>query len=403
MAKKKKTTKKKKKTYNKKPAKKKPVKKKKVKKKKVKKKVTVKKKATPKKSKTSQSKPEAADNSQARWGDMKFDVSQNIINPITDLKIEKSISIDEESSKLEYSPAKIDLDTTLVAELGNDIIYQYKKWCSFLKKYKYLYVGGKKVWDVPAILQSVSVDSQVIDSNGRLRVVKLSLTFEEWDAKQRESVYKKWKSSQNTSSSSTSAKKKTIKKGSKVKITAKTYYGGKPKISAAVRKKTYKVKKISGNKVYLVGLKKPVSKSKLSLVGTTSKSSSVKGSGLGTRIAKAALGKRGCKYVWGATGPKTFDCSGLVWWAHKQCGVSFGRTNTKGLSKMGKNIAFSKMKPGDILIFSNNRAYSGIHHTGIYIGSGKMVHAPHTGSVVQTVKVTSGYYKKQFYNARRLY
>jgi cell wall-associated NlpC family hydrolase len=140
-------------------------------------------------------------------------------------------------------------------------------------------------------------------------------------------------------------------------------------------------------------------------VKTTAEASttSLSGSSKGVNIANKALSKKGCKYVWGATGPNTFDCSGLVWWAHKKCGINFGRTNTKGLSKLGKNVSYSKMKIGDTIIFSSNGSYSGIHHTGIYIGNGKMVHAPHTGSTVRVQSITSGYYRRQFYCARRLY
>jgi cell wall-associated NlpC family hydrolase len=125
-------------------------------------------------------------------------------------------------------------------------------------------------------------------------------------------------------------------------------------------------------------------------------------SAFGQKLVNKALSKRGCKYVWGASGPNTFDCSGLVWWACKQCGVNFARTNTKGLSKKWKGVSYANMKPGDIILFSSNGAYSGIHHTGIYIGNGKMVHAPHTGSTVRVQSITSGYYRKQWYTARRI-
>lgn len=132
---------------------------------------------------------------------------------------------------------------------------------------------------------------------------------------------------------------------------------------------------------------------------TTSSSANVSGDD----IALKALSKRGCPYVWGASGPSSFDCSGLVWWAHAQCGITFGRTDTRGLSSMGTAVSFSNLQPGDVLIFSSNGSYSGIHHTGIYIGNGMMVHAPHSGATVSVVTITSGYYRNQFYTARRLY
>lgn len=122
----------------------------------------------------------------------------------------------------------------------------------------------------------------------------------------------------------------------------------------------------------------------------------------GNAIVKKAESKIGCKYVWGASGPDTFDCSGLVWWCHKQCGINFGRTDTRGLSKMGKEISLKEAEPGDVLIFSSNGAYSGIHHTGIYIGGGEMIHAPNSKESVKKSGISAGYYKRQLFTIRRI-
>lgn len=127
-----------------------------------------------------------------------------------------------------------------------------------------------------------------------------------------------------------------------------------------------------------------------------------KGDATGKKIVEKAESKKGCKYVWGASGPSTFDCSGLVWWSCHNAGVKFSRTDTKGLSKLGTKVAYSDMEIGDIILFSSNGGYGGIHHTGIYIGDGKMIHAPHSGDVVKESSITSGYYRKQFYTARRI-
>ena len=148
------------------------------------------------------------------------------------------------------------------------------------------------------------------------------------------------------------------------------------------------------------------SKSQSSSSSSSDDSSSAKvtnASVSGDDIALKALSKRGAPYVWGASGPSTFDCSGLVWWTHAQCGINFGRTDTRGLSSMGSAVSYGNLQPGDVLIFSSNGSYSGIHHTGIYIGNGMMVHAPHSGATVSVVTVSSGYYRNQFYTARRLY
>lgn len=336
---------------------------------------------------------------QGSWNGIKFGVTSTKINPMSSMTIQKSVEIDEESSNLNYSPATIEMTTTLIPELGNDILYQYRKWTSNIKKYAYLFMGGKRVWLVPVMLKDVSIGVPTLDELGRLRVAEITLTFEEWDAKQRAKTHKKWLKEQEKKKSK---KKKKLAVGVWVKIKGKKYYGGKLKISASIRKKKYKVVKIVNGKVYLEGLKNPIKKSDLSVLST--ESGSVKGSGVGARIAKAAMSKRGCRYVWGASGPSTFDCSGLVWWAHKHCGVNFGRTDTTHLVNLGKHVgSLSSAKAGDVLIFSSNGSASGIHHTGIYIGGGKFVHAPHSGATVHTSTVSSGYYKKELYSIRRLY
>jgi len=139
----------------------------------------------------------------------------------------------------------------------------------------------------------------------------------------------------------------------------------------------------------------------------------LKGGGGGNRVVNLALSKRGCAYVWGAAhswaGIKNkkqnvFDCSGLVSWALYQAGYKkYGPQSTATLKNMGKNIKRSNMKPGDIILFSSNGSGGGVHHVGIYIGNGKMVHAPYTGTVVRVESINNPFYKREFYCARRLW
>ncbi|MDH6134779.1 cell wall-associated NlpC family hydrolase [Kitasatospora sp. MAA4] len=92
----------------------------------------------------------------------------------------------------------------------------------------------------------------------------------------------------------------------------------------------------------------------------------------------AAESKLGAAYVYGATGPSTFDCSGLTQWAYAQAGVSLPRTSQEQESagtNLGTNLANAQV--GDLIIF-----YGG-DHVGIYVGNGNVIHAPHTGSVVR--------------------
>lgn len=133
---------------------------------------------------------------------------------------------------------------------------------------------------------------------------------------------------------------------------------------------------------------------------------------IGNAIANKALSKRGSVYVYGAchsmseiTNPNqsTFDCSGLVSWAFYQAGVNIGSNSTKTLANKGVSVSRSSMQAGDIILFSKNGSASGIHHVGIYIGGGNMVHAPQTGDVVKIASLSSGYYQANWYDVRRLY
>ncbi|WUH91400.1 NlpC/P60 family protein [Streptomyces sp. NBC_00433] len=90
-----------------------------------------------------------------------------------------------------------------------------------------------------------------------------------------------------------------------------------------------------------------------------------------------ALAQRGKPYVYGATGPGSFDCSGLTQAAYKAAGITLGRT-TYDQVKDGVPVSKADLRPGDLVFF-----YSGMSHVGIYLGNGKIVHAPHTGAVVE--------------------
>ncbi|NUS56980.1 MAG: hypothetical protein HOV66_19305 [Streptomycetaceae bacterium] len=96
----------------------------------------------------------------------------------------------------------------------------------------------------------------------------------------------------------------------------------------------------------------------------------------GAAIA-AAYAQIGKPYVYGATGPSSFDCSGLTGWAWRQAGVSLPRTS-QGQAGIGPNIPKSQVQPGDLIIY-----YSGYSHVAIYIGNGQIIHAPKPGTNVR--------------------
>ncbi|MDQ7802794.1 NlpC/P60 family protein [Amycolatopsis sp. A133] len=103
------------------------------------------------------------------------------------------------------------------------------------------------------------------------------------------------------------------------------------------------------------------------------------------KAVDAALSKLGSAYVWGATGPSTFDCSGLMQWAYKQAGLSLPRTSS-AQAGFGTPVSRSQLQPGDLVAY-----YSPVSHIGMYIGDGKMVHAPTSGDVVKISPLMSEY------------
>lgn len=96
------------------------------------------------------------------------------------------------------------------------------------------------------------------------------------------------------------------------------------------------------------------------------------------RAMKFALTRLGDPYVWAAAGPSAFDCSGLVVWSYAQAGKPGLPHFTGDLWNLGYHVSSSSLRPGDLVFF-----YSGHSHVGIYIGGGRMVDAPHTGSWVK--------------------
>jgi cell wall-associated NlpC family hydrolase len=100
-----------------------------------------------------------------------------------------------------------------------------------------------------------------------------------------------------------------------------------------------------------------------------------------THALRAALTQTGKPYLWGAAGPDSFDCSGLIVWAYAQEGISLPHY-TGSLWNDGQHISRDNLEPGDLIFFDAD-----ISHVGIYLGNGVMVDAPHSGSVVRVEAV----------------
>jgi cell wall-associated NlpC family hydrolase len=102
--------------------------------------------------------------------------------------------------------------------------------------------------------------------------------------------------------------------------------------------------------------------------------------GAATAVA-AAKSKLGSAYVWAASGPSTFDCSGLTMWAWAQAGVSLPHSSSMQYSS-GAKVSVSSLQPGDLVFYG-----SPIHHVALYVGGGQVIHAPQTGDVVRYASV----------------
>jgi cell wall-associated NlpC family hydrolase len=98
----------------------------------------------------------------------------------------------------------------------------------------------------------------------------------------------------------------------------------------------------------------------------------------GAAAFAAARSKIGSSYVWGATGPSSFDCSGLTAWAYRQAGVSIPRTSQAQAGAGTRIASAGDLRVGDLVFF-----FSDLHHVGIYAGNGQIVHAPRTGTFVR--------------------
>lgn len=110
----------------------------------------------------------------------------------------------------------------------------------------------------------------------------------------------------------------------------------------------------------------------------------VAGSGLASDAANHALSRQGAPYEWGAEGPDSFDCSGLVLWSFEQVGVSMPRSSSEQ-AQVGVSVSQSQLQPGDLIAL-----YDPVSHIGIYVGDGQYVNAPQSGDVVKVSDVPWG-------------
>ncbi|WP_432619451.1 SH3 domain-containing protein [Butyricicoccus sp.] len=133
--------------------------------------------------------------------------------------------------------------------------------------------------------------------------------------------------------------------------------------------------------------------------GSSNGSSSTPSNSSGSSIASYAKSFLGCSYVYGAAGPRTFDCSGLTQYVYAHFGKSIPRTSASQYASC-KKISKSQLQPGDLMFFSSSSG-GGVSHVGIYVGNGQMVHAANSRTGVCMDSINSSYYVKNYVGSGR--
>jgi peptidoglycan DL-endopeptidase CwlO len=138
----------------------------------------------------------------------------------------------------------------------------------------------------------------------------------------------------------------------------------------------------------------------VSLIGTGTESAGTAGAGQADESAvpqaaleamlKAAMSRRGMPYIWGAAGPTSFDCSGLVKWSFAQAGIVMPRV-AADQALAGPAVPVSQLQPGDLLFYHTDpTAPTYISHVAVYLGNGWMIQAPEPGMDVEVVPADFG-------------
>ena len=125
-------------------------------------------------------------------------------------------------------------------------------------------------------------------------------------------------------------------------------------------------------------------------------------SGKGQEVVDFAKTLLGSPYVYGASGPNSFDCSGFVYYVFRHFDVTLNRGATGQLDN-GTAIERSQLRPGDLVFFYDGKVTTPVSHVGIYIGEDSFIHASTNGYEVVISSMAEGTYDKNYVCARRIF
>ncbi|GGO00880.1 C40 family peptidase [Saccharibacillus kuerlensis] len=120
----------------------------------------------------------------------------------------------------------------------------------------------------------------------------------------------------------------------------------------------------------------------------------------GTQLVETGKAFLGLPYLWAGTSAYGFDCSGFTGAIYRYYGILLPRDASEQ-ALAGKSVAKADMQPGDLMFFAYQNGKGKVHHVSMYIGGGKMMHAPKAGKTVEIIPISTASYAKEFAGARR--
>lgn len=168
---------------------------------------------------------------------------------------------------------------------------------------------------------------------------------------------------------------------------------------------TYPTNEVNSNESVVKSIERPIINNNLSKEEPSSTSASLDYDT--EEVIRFIKSQVGVPYLYGGFTPSGFDCSGLIYYTYKHFNITLPRTvDALYKDKKLKKFYFSTLQPGDLIFFSIKYirgANNIIDHVGMYLGEGKMIHAPRTGKTVEIIDFkSSDYWLDRYMGSRRV-